>query len=735
MNFNTIPQTLRQTSRWILWGKDKQPYSVTTRKYTDATNLTNGVSYEQAVNALMKETKAQGIGFLLGEGIVGIDIDEAFDDKNCLKNDAAAIVEMLKPCYVERSPSGRGIHILGFGVKNTSSCKRQLSESKGLEVYDKDRYFTVTGDTLPASEPDLTDIQSQLITFCDTFFSKHEQECAVITATDDSWTDEEVLAAIRNSPTHVYIFEDLWNGDTSRYNNDPSSADAALVERLLFFSGGNEQQTDRLFRQSNLMRDKWDEMRGRQTYGELTIKQIKKNMLIFRCRHRPLTEVGAAERFVDQYGDRIQFCHDWGSWLIWDGARWAVDQTGTIIPMVVRMIRNIPKEAQNMDEDSKKAYAKFSKSLEKNRTVSNVLKQSESLVPALSKDLDANQWKINCLNGMLDLATGKLWPHDPRELNTKIIPVVYDPNAQCPRYNAFLHEAMCGDEELIEFMDQFAGITLTGSVREQCFVVLYGNGNNGKSVELNIRRAIMGDYGKTAPPNVFIEKKQGDGIPNDLADLQGTRLVVDSETKEQVRFNEQRIKAVTGGEPIKARFLHREFFEYVPQFKLWIASNHRPAVSGTDKGFWRRIRLIPFNAVIPEKKKILDLDKIIIQEELPGILNRALQGCLRWQKAGRLFTPEKVLLATEEYRKDMDIIGQFIEECCEMGTGYSVMKAELYEAYRRWAISSGHKVPLTSMKFSIKMKERNLFGEREHRNLNGKHSWEGIRLKSVDDFL
>lgn len=735
MAYDLIPQALRAAPRWIWWDKDKIPRSAITGKQIDATNLKNGVAYDEAVDYIMLEPAAKGLGFLLGDGIAGIDIDDAFDDTGALRADAAAIVDMMKPCYMERSPSGKGVHILGFGTKTTAACKKALNNSKMLEVYDKDRYFTVTGDRLPESTPDLTDISDKLAILCDTFFPEPLREETVAAVTEDPWTDEEVLDAIYKSPTHCFIFDDLWRGDTTRYNGDQSSADAALIERLLFFSGGNEEQTDRLFRKSGLMREKWDEMRGKQTYGQLTISRIKKGMTVFRCKRRPLTEVGAAERMADQYGDRIKYCHDWGRWLIWDGTRWATDQTNTVQSMAVKMIRSIPQEADEADEETKKAYLKFARGLEKNSTVNNVLKQTERLVPVLSNSLDADLWAINCLNGTLDLRTGKLRPHDPADLNTKRIPVVFDPKAKCPKFDEFLRTVLCGNQELIDFIIQYMGITLTGSIREQCFVVLYGQGDNGKSVLLNIIRTLMGDYGKAAPPNVFLEKKHGDGIPNDLADLQGARFVVDIETKERISFNEQRIKAVTGGEPIKARFLNKEFFEFVPQLKLWIASNHRPTISGTDKGIWRRIRLVPFDAVIPEHKKVKDLDKLIVQDELPGILNRALEGCLDWQKAGKLILPEVVKLTTEEYQKDMDIVGQFLEECCDFGTGYSVMKDDLYQAYRNWARNAGHNHPLTSVQFGAKVKERSLFGERKHRSMSGRYSWEGIKLKVTNDFL
>ncbi|MBP1763145.1 MAG: hypothetical protein H6Q65_203 [Firmicutes bacterium] len=528
INLNAIPQALRQQSRWVWWDKDKKPYSVVTGKTIDPTNLSKGGTFAAAVEYIQKETRAKGLGFLLGDGISGVDIDEAFDETGCIKADATTIIAMLKPCYIERSPSGKGVHILGFGEKNTSACKKPLKDSKQLEVYDKERYFTVTGDRLPESERELTDLSSQIITLCDTYFAVPAYQETCIAATDDTWTDGEVIAAIQKSPTHAFIVNDLWNGDVSAYDGDQSRADAALVERLLFFSGGNEGQTDRLFRESGLMRDKWDEMRGRQTYGKVTIARIKRGMTVFHCWCRPLTEIGVAERMADQYGDRIKYCHDWGKRLLWDGRRWDIDKINRIQSMMVKTVRSIPNEVESINDDTQKAaYLKFSRGLEKNSAITNVLKQAERLMPVLSKDLDANLWRINCVNGTLDLTTGKLWTHDPTNLNTKIIPVAFDPTAKCLRYDAFLHTALCADEELIEFMDQYAGMSLTGSTREQCFVALYGSGNNGKSVELTIRRALMGDYVKTAPPNVFLEKRNGDGIPNDLADLQGTRLVVE----------------------------------------------------------------------------------------------------------------------------------------------------------------------------------------------------------------
>lgn len=735
MKLECIPPSLRQLTRWIWWDKQKKPHSAATGELIDPTNPKCGVPYEDAVDYMLLELSACGLGFMLGDGIAGVDIDGAFDEAGCLHSDAREIVELMKPCYMERSPSGNGIHILGFGVKSRMACKKPLPVSKMLEVYDKGRYFTVTGDRLPESAADLTDLTPHLAALGEKYFPAANHNKPSSALSEGVWSDREVLDSIRQSPSHAFIFEDLWNGDLARYNGDHSSADAALIERLLFFSGGNEPQVDRLFRQSGLMREKWDEMRGSKTYGDLTIGRLKQQMTNFRAKPRPLTEVGAAERLADRHGDTLRYCHDWGRWLLWDGARWDTDKTNRVQSMAVQVVRSIPQEADAMDEKTQKAYVNFSRGLEKNSVIGNVLRQAERLMPVLSGSFDADLWKLNCLNGTLDLTTGKLFPPDPAALHTQQTPVLFDPKASCPRYEAFLRTALCGNEELFEFVRQYTGITLTGSIAEQCFAVLFGQGDNGKSVQLNILRALMGEYGKTAPPGVFLEKKHGDGIPNDLADLQGARFVVDIETKEKVYFNEQRIKAVTGGEPIKARFLNKEFFEFTPQLKLWIASNHKPNISGMDAGIWRRIRIIPFDAVIPKEQKVKDLDKIIAREELPGILNWALRGCLDWQKAGALFTPQAVMLATESYKQEMDILGQFIEDCCEVGDGFAVMKAELYQAYHSWAISSGHKYPLTATRFGSKMKERNRFNECKHREMNGRYSWEGIRLKVTADFL
>jgi len=728
----TIPKTLLDLPHWVAYGPGKAPINVKTGAGADSTNMDSGTDHDSVVAYEVDNfDTVLGKGFILGDGIVGIDIDGAIDDAGNLRADAAEILAMMQPCYAEISPSKKGIHILGLGTKIAVRCKRGLDESKMLEIYDKDRYFTFTDDALPGSTADLTDLTGRLGLLCEKYFpgkASKVKEVAPISE-EEIWTDEAVLAAARGAK-NAFAFEDLWDGKFDNYPSQ-SEADASLLERLLFFNGKNLAQAERMFRESGLYRDKWDTA----DYRERTFKLVLGRMTDCRHKPRPLTEVGVAERLADQCGDQLRFCQTWSKWLLWGSDRHTVDKAKKVQSLTVKLMRTIESEVSTMkfEDDKQKAkvaaiYGKFAKSLERNVSISNVVKQAERLMSVNAEDLDSDPWLFNVQNGTLNLKTGKLQPHDPDDLITKISPAVFDPKATCPMFDEFLRTVLCGEAELVSFIKQAIGMTLSGSVREQCFFVLYGLGDNGKSVLLNIIRALMGDYGKTAPPNVFLEKSHGDGIPNDLADLAGTRYVADVETKERSHFNEQRIKAVTGGEPVKARFLHNEFFEFIPQLTLWIAGNHKPTITGTDKGMWRRMRMIGFNASIPDEKKIPDLDKVIVEKELSGILNFALAGCLEWLAAGKLITPPQVLITTEDYRKEMDILGCFIDECCDVGEDYSVLKEDLYQTYRRWAIAAGYQHPLAKVPFGTKMKDRRLYFERKRSDMGGKWFWSGLQL-------
>jgi len=265
---------------------------------------------------------------------------------------------------------------------------------------------------------------------------------------------------------------------------------------------------------------------------------------------------------------------------------------------------------------------------------------------------DQNPMLLNVLNGTFELKTGELRPHDQRDRITKICPVEYREDALCPTWLAFLDRIFNGNADLIGFVQRAIGYSLTGSTQEQCFLLLWGEGSNGKSTMLELLRDVLGDYADNASTDALMVSS-GRGTENDIAKLKGARLVTASESGEGRRLDEERVKRLTGGDTISARFLYREWFEYRPQFKLWLAVNNRPEVRGTDHAIWRRVRLIPFEVVIPDD----DQDKELpakLRAEAPGILRWAVEGCLAWQKE-KLNPPKAITSATTEYRSEQNL--------------------------------------------------------------------------------
>lgn len=304
---------------------------------------------------------------------------------------------------------------------------------------------------------------------------------------------------------------------------------------------------------------------------------------------------------------------------------------------------------------------------------------------------------------------------------TRTITTPYEPIAKAEKWLTFLNRIFNGNQTLISYVQRIVGYSLTGDTSEQCLFLCHGPGANGKSVLLETISSLMGSFAQASPMTTFTSKPNDNGASNDLARMRGARLVTASETNEGVRLNEALIKKVTGQDQITARFLFSEFFDYSPQFKLWLAMNHKPVIRGVDDGIWRRIRLIPFAVIIPEKERDKNLTEKL-RGELPGILAWAVQGCLNWQKNG-MQTPPEVLAATEGYRSEQDVLGAFFDECCVLGDDYRVKTSDLWEAYKRWA-ENGCEFRMTQTLLGRRLADRGL--KKEH-SMHG-NFWAGIGL-------
>ena len=443
-----------------------------------------------------------------------------------------------------------------------------------------------------------------------------------------------------------------------------------------------------------------------------------------------LTDLGNAERFVDQHGNDVLYCYPWRRWLVWSRSRWEADDSGKVHRLAKETVRSIYQEAAETENDSRrKELVKHGSTSEAAARIRAMLELAESELPVLPDQLDSDAWVLNCQNGVVDLVgSGSLMPHRRDDLMTKIAPVEYDPDAKAPTWEAFL-ERVLPSEELRAFVQRAVGYSLTGATSEQCMFINHGVGANGKSTFQEAIAGALGDYAMRAPTEMLLARRSG-SVPNDIARLRGARFVTASETGEGRRLAESLIKDLTGQDTITARFMRAEWFDFTPTHKLWLSTNHKPEIRGTDPAIWRRIRLIPWSVAIPpaEQDKRLP-DKL--RKERAGILAWAVRGCLQWQKMG-LGEPDEVRRATGEYRAEMDPLRDFFAERCVVADDAQVMASELLAAYDLWRVPN-NEPEITMTKFGRMLVERGFQKARAKNGPNrGKVLYIGIGLRTDD---
>jgi putative DNA primase/helicase len=447
------------------------------------------------------------------------------------------------------------------------------------------------------------------------------------------------------------------------------------------------------------------------------------------ARVRPnLTDAGNAQRFATQHRAWIRYCYAWRAWLAWSSHCWQRDPGDRAMQLAKATAQSIYYEiGDTTTPEERKQIAKWAVLSESEPRLRAMLAlaQSEPGIPVTPEQLDTDPWLLACENGTLELRTRTLRLHRREDLITKCIPVPYDPAASCPTFTRFMDRIFAGNGRLIAFVQRAIGYSLTGDTTEQALFIFWGTGSNGKTTLLNTAVTMLGGYALSTRPETFMVKS-GEAIPNDVAQLKGARLVIAVEAEAGHRLAESLIKQATGGDPLTARFMRAEFFSFTPTFKIFLATNHRPAIRGTDHAIWRRVRLIPFTITIPDDQQDRHLtDKL--RAEWPGILAWAVAGCLDWQQHG-LGLPDEVRVATENYRVDMDVLGAFIRDKCVVGLGAQVAASDLYGAYKAWCDVSGEKV-LAARTFGLHLRERGFTPIRAPHE----RRWRGLRLRAPMD--
>lgn len=417
-----------------------------------------------------------------------------------------------------------------------------------------------------------------------------------------------------------------------------------------------------------------------------------------------LTDTGNGCRLVEHHGHDVRYVAKQGCWYVWDGTRWADDDTGELMRRAKQTVGTIYDEAKYAG-DKRETVGKWalkSESIGSLRAMIDAA-SSELAVAARVGDFDKDPWLFNCLNGTLDLRTRQLRPHRHDDLITKIAPVPYDAEAMCPRWLRFLDDVFAGDAATIGFVQRAIGSALTGDVRDHALFFLHGGGRNGKSTLLKTIMYTLGDYAQAAAPSLLLSKGY-ETHPTEIADLHGARFVATIEVEEGRHFAESLVKQLTGGDGLRARRMRENFWGFEPTHHIFLAANHRPVIKGTDTGIWSRIRLIPFNvSFLGREDHTLDA---ALKTEASGILAWAVRGCVEWQRSG-LAAPATIEKATGAYRADSDQVGKWGDASCIFRPDARLGAQEAYRSYEAWCHVNAE--PVGSMAwFKARLEERGL---------------------------
>lgn len=728
--YNLIPDELKKCSQWVCWRSEPDPKSHSGIKKIPVNARTGGQAmsnnpetwsdFETAVRA---SRNYSGIGFMFsGSGYFGVDLDDCFSEiEEYLRGEKNFVSDFVDGLgsYTELSQSCHGLHII---------CKGKLPEGarrKGkFEMYDKDRYFIMTGNPLdPDNVMPVADCTESIKSLHEKYLSSKPKKSApaVSEAIPVNMAVPEILEKAFASKSGEK-FRKLYSGDFSDYPSQ-SEADLAFCNMLAFWCGRDISKMDDIFRQSGLMRDKWDRKQSGSTYGKLMLKKAAENcqevynpqkndnyslsMGGTSMKMHTLDDTGNAQRMYDLCGNVMRYCYTDRRWLSYQDGKWLYDAKGGVFVWADKVLESMKSElklwAEHEGGSLFEDYKKHMKKTRSNNSKKAMVKEMEHLVAVSPNELDADRLLVNVRNGVLNLRDFTVTEHKPDFLMTRMLGTSMSKSPKKPeKWLAFLNQIFSGDKELIRYIQKALGYSLSGDTSEQCAFFLYGTGRNGKSTFLEVVRKIMGDYATNIQPESIMIKSNTNNANSDIARLKGARFVTSVEPNEGMRLNEGLLKQLTGDDMITARKLYGDEFEFRPEFKLWMATNHKPTIRGTDLGIWRRIHIIPFTVTIPEEVVDKNLPFKLMQE-LPDILAWIVEGYKLWKMEG-LRKPKIIADAVEEYRNEMDVISAFLASDYVVQGGECKAQA-LYAVYCQWTAEC-NEYKMSSTKFGREIAKR-----------------------------
>lgn len=747
VNFVGIPQEIKENCRFCTWKfenrggrRTKVPYNPVTGSRAQADKPDTFGSFAEAMTAVAMG-RYDGVGIRV-DSVAAIDIDHCIREDGTLNDIAASILALFPDIYVEKSPSGTGLRAF-FKAEPDYVFDKSVyyinNRKLGLEIYvpgATNRFVTVTGNVYrdggipPATE--------QLRITLDTYMKRLQQVTNRAIEPCSYLTDEQVLAHAQKSPSGGK-FMDFYRGDWQKYFDNQSDADMSFVSMLAFWCGNVEEQIDRIFRESGMMRPKWDRKQAGTTYGALTIRNAvisNQNIYLPVSRgdlagdefgvlddeedHADFTpdvsrvsltleemkvhsnprygrdEIGIGNAFADFFKPIARYNRDRGIWYVYDGHVWRPDEGGLAVAELAKMLADklYTFALQIKDEDTRNRYIKRVQKLQLRKNRKTMVEDAKSVYPIPMSAFDRSHHLFNCQNGTLNLQTMEFCEHRPEDFLTMVSGITYDPDAVCPRWCSFINEVMCNDNELASYLQRALGYALTGDTSLECMFILYGaTSRNGKGTTMETFLKIMGDYGKTSNPEMLSTKfgnTNASGPSEEIARLAGIRFVNISEPEKKITFNAALVKRLTGNDTINARYLHENSFDFRPVFKIFINTNYLPNVSDMTLFDSGRLKIIPFKRHFEEAEQDKGLKALFAEgENLSGIFNWCLEGYKEFRKF-RLVSPNAVVEAIQDYRKDSDRIGQFIEAWLEVGETYEVRTSAAYYRYGKWCEKYGY---------------------------------------------